>query len=413
MNRQPQAVPDHVPAELVMEFPLTTRMTSTVNPHLELVPKIHRGPPIFWGTNIFPGPQGGWVIRRAEDLKQVYENTSDFIKRGNAQFASMIGESWDAIPTELDQPKHTAFRRALEPVFSPRKMAELEDKVRDRAQSLIDSFKDRGEVEFIKTFATPFPVTIVLDLLGLPEERMGEFLQWEFDLLHTDDLEARKNAVAAVKAYLMEEIRKRQKHPTQDLISNALTMEAYGRRWTIEEVFGHCFNLFIGGLDTVTANLGLHFHHLATHPDHQRILRADPAKVELAVLELMRAYAAVTTMRICDKETRLHGVTIKPGDRVAMSTTLGSNDPEAYDNPTEVRLDRRPVHLSFGHGIHRCLGAHLARRELNVAMKCMLANLPEFHLKPGFEVPFLLSNVMHVRELPLVWRAGSAGAAPA
>lgn len=403
MTTHASPLPDHVPPELAMLFPLTTRTVSNVNPHLEIVPKLHQGPDIFWGTNIFPGPQGGWVIRRAEDLKQVYENTTDFIKKGNAQFASMIGESWDVIPTELDPPKHTAFRRALEPVFSPRSMAKLESKVSGRAKDLIDRFKDKGQVEFIKEFATPFPVSIILDMLGLEQARVDEFLAWEFDILHTDNMEARKNAIRSVKTLLMEEIEQRKLHPTDDLISNTLNLEADGRKWTTEEVFGHCFNLFIGGLDTVTANLGLHFHHLATHPEHQRVLREEPSKVGLAVQELMRAYAAVTTMRICDKEITLHGVTIKPGDRVAMSTPLGSNDPEAYDSPQEVRLDRRPVHLSFGHGIHRCLGAHLARRELNVAITDMLELLPEFRLKPGFKVPFLLSNVIHIQELQLVW----------
>jgi cytochrome P450 len=403
MTKHVSPVPDHVPPELAMLFPLTVRTISTVNPHLEMVPKLHEGPPIFWGTNIFPGPAGGWVLTRAEDLKQVYENTTDFIKKGNAQFASMIGETWDTIPTELDPPKHTAFRRALEPVFSPRSMAKLESKVSGRATDLIDKFKDKGQVEFIKEFATPFPASIMLDMLGLEQGRVDEFLAWEFDILHTDNLDARKSAIQGVKTLLMEEIEKRQKNPTDDLISSTLNLESEGRKWTTEEVFGHCFNLFIGGLDTVTANLGLHFHHLATHPEHQRVLREDPSKIGLAIQELMRAYAAVTTMRICKNEVTMHGVTIKPGDRVAMSTPLGSNDPALFESPQEVRLDRRPVHLSLGLGIHRCLGAHLARRELQVAMTDMLAQLPEFKVKPGFKVPFLLSNVIHIQELPLVW----------
>lgn len=404
MNEHDYPLPAHVPPELAKIFPLTTRVSSKVNPHRDIVPELHKGPLIFYATNVFPVPPGGgWVIRRAEDLKQVYDDAEHFIKKGNAEFSTMIGESWDAIPTELDPPKHTAFRRALDPVFSPRKMAELEDMVAGRAKSLIANFKDRGEMEFIKDFATPFPVSIVLDLLGLPQERTDQFLGWEFDLLHTTDMAARKNAIHAVKAYLMDEIEARRRKPTDDLISNALNMEAEGRKWTAEEVFGHCFNLFLGGLDTVTANLGFHFHHLATHLDDQRYLRETPAKTDNAVLEFMRAYAAVTTIRICAKETKIHGVTIMPGDRVALCTPLGSNDPEAYESPTEVRLERRPVHLSFGHGIHRCLGAHLARRELKVAMEEMLAALPEFRLKPGFEVPYLLSNVLHIEELQLVW----------
>lgn len=404
MSVQDYPLPSHVPPELAMEFPLTTRTVEYVNPYQVIVPELHKGPPIFYATNVFPvAPGGGWVVRRAEDLKKVYEDTEHFIKKGNAQFASMIGESWDVIPTELDPPKHTSFRRALEPVFSPRKMSQLEAKVSGRAEELIAKFKNKGEVEFIRDFAIPFPVSIILDLLGLPQNRMNEFMDWEHNLLHTSNVDDRRNAVATLKAFLYEEIEKREKNPTDDLISSTLNMESDGRKWTREEVFGHCFNLFIGGLDTVTANLGHQFHHLATHLDDQRTLRENPAMIEQAVLELMRAYAAVTTIRICSKEITIHGVTIKPGDRVALCTPLGSNDPEAFDDPTRVILDRRPAHLSFGHGIHRCLGAHLARRELKVAITDMLAQLPEFRLKPGFKVPYLMSNVMHVNELQLVW----------
>ncbi|MFA7556061.1 MAG: cytochrome P450 [Spongiibacteraceae bacterium] len=398
-----QAFPSHVPPELVMEFPLTTRTLNYENPFNTLVPELHKGPSIFWSTNAFPGPTGGWVIRRQEDLKSLYEHTAEFVKRGNTGFSALIGEDWDIVPSELDAPKHTAFRRALEPVFSPKRMAELESKVLNRASDLIAKFKDKGEVEFIKAFATPFPCTIVLDLLGLPQDRLDEFLDWEYGLIHKESLEERKQAVMSVRNCLWEEIEKREKNPTDDLISNALNLEADGRKWTRDEVFGHCFNLFIGGLDTVTANLGLHFTHLATHLDDQRELREDPQKIDLAIPELMRAYAAVTTARVCAKDFTLHGVTIKAGDLVAMSTPLGSNDPEVYDAPELVKIDRRPLHLSFGHGIHRCLGAHLARRELKVAMTEMLQQLPEFRLKPGTKVGYYMSNVIHVDKLPLVW----------
>lgn len=396
-------LPSHVPPELAMEFPLTTRVVEQVNPFVDVIPKIHQGPDIFWGTNIFPGPKGGWVVRKHADLIKIYENTTDFIKKGNAEYSSAIGESWDVIPTELDPPKHTAFRRALEPVFSPKKMAELEYKVANRADELIDKFKNKGEVEFIKDFATPFPCTIVLDLLGLDCARLDEFLRWEHNMLHSDDIETRVSTIRIVKQFLLDEIEDRRKNPTDDLISNALNMEAEGRKWTTMEVLGHCFNLFIGGLDTVTANLGHQFYHLATHLDDQRYLRENPEKIGVAVIELMRAYSAVTTMRICARDIDFGGISMKKGDRVAMSTPLGSNDPEVFENPTEVRFDRRPVHLGMGHGIHRCLGQHLARREINVAIKEILAAIPEFRLKPGFKMSYLMSNVMHVKELPLVW----------
>jgi len=396
-------VPDNVPHDLVMPFALTPRTSTTVNPYTDIIPKLHEGPPVFYGTDVFPGRQAGWIVRRAEDLRKIYADTENFHKRGNTGFAAGIGESWDIIPTELDPPRHTEFRNALNPVFSPKRMGELDGKVRLRAREYIEKFQNQGECDFVKDFAVPFPVSIFLDLLGLPQEEMQQFLDWEFSLLHTDDMEDRVQGTLAVKAYLLHTIEERRKNPGDDLISIALELEVDGRKWSAEEVFGHCFNLYLGGLDTVSANIGLHFFHLATHPAQQDELRKNPAGATLAIEELLRAYAAVTTFRICSKDVVLHDVTIRAGDRVAMPTPLGSNDPEAFDAPTQVRFDRRPSHLTFGYGPHRCLGAHLARRELQIAMQEMLGAIPEFTIKPGSEVPFYLSNIIHVDALPLVW----------
>ncbi len=365
-------LPDHVPPELAMPFALTPRTVTTVNPYTGIIPKLHEGPPIFYGTDVFPGRQPGWVVRRADDLRKIYADTDNFGKRGNTGFAAGIdvlvideagiGESWDIIPTELDPPRHTGFRNALNPVFSPKRMGELDGKVRLRARAYIDRFKDQGHCDFVKDFAVPFPVSIFLDLLGLPQAEMQQFLDWEFSLLHTDDMDDRVKGTRAVKAYLLAAIEERRKTPGDDLISIALQLEYEGRKWTPDEVFGHCFNLYLGGLDTVSANIGLHFHYLATHLADQDMLRRTPSTATVAIEELLRAYAAVTTFRICTKDVVLHDVTIRAGDRVAMSTPLGSNDPDAFTAPTQVRFDRRPSHLTFGYGPHRCLGAHLARR---------------------------------------------------
>ena len=395
--------PDHVPPELVLPYPLLDREYVHENPWDELAIKVHEGPPVFWANNVFPGGVPGWVVRRAEDLRTIYADTEHFVKRGNTRVASMIGEDWDVIPTELDPPKHTAFRSSLNPVFSPRRMGALDDSVRIRARAFIDKFKARGECEFVEDMSIPYPISIFLDMLGLPQELMPQFLVWEHTLLHSNDLEARIDAVRAVKDYLLGEIEVRRKNPGDDLISQALNFEVWDRKWTAEEVFGFCFNLYLGGLDTVSSNLGIHMYHLATRPDDQAWIRANPGKLVPAVEELLRAYAAVTTWRICDKEFEIGGVTMKPGDRVAMSTTLAARDPEDYDCPSEVRFDRKPSHLTFGFGPHRCLGCHLARRELQIGLQELLSALPPFRIKEGADIRFFSGNVIHMQSLPLVW----------
>ncbi len=396
-------VPDHVPPELVMESPLYARRTIHENPYETIIADIHAGPRVTYVTNIFPGKLPGWLLSRWEDLRALLQDTDNFTKRDMGRWSQMLGETWMVIPTEADPPIHAFYRKALNPNFTPQKMVAMSDGVRERARAIIATFKDRGHCEFVADFAVGYPVNIVLDLLGLPQERMPQFLKWERDMLHTDDLTVRSNAVRAVRAYLLDEIESRRQSPRDDYITKVLDFEADGRKWTDDEVFGHCFNLYLGGLDTVTSHLSLAFYHLATHPDHQAQLRANPGLSIVAVEELLRAYAPVTSFRIVAKEIEFAGVKMMPGDYVSVCTPVAGRDPLQYEDPDEIRFDRKPSILSLGGGIHKCLGMHLARRELQIAIEEFVAAIPEFRLKDGFKAPFHVGNILHVPELQLVW----------
>jgi cytochrome P450 len=283
-------------------------------------------------------------------------------------------------------------------------MMALDGRVRARARELIAGFKERGACEFVSEFAVPFPVSIFLDMVGLPQDQIQQFVEWERGLIHTTDADTRLNSLRAIKRLLVDTIEARKRNPGDDLISEALTLEVDGRKWTDDELFGYCFNLYLGGLDTVTSNLSLHFYHLATRPEDQRIMRANSQQDNVvAIEELLRAYAAASTTRICTKPYEVAGETIMPGDVIIMATALPARDPEAYESPDEIRLDRRPIHVTLGHSFHRCLGQHLARRELQTAIEEFLRAIPQFRVEPRFEVPFFLGNVIHVPELRLNW----------
>lgn len=396
-------IPAHVPHDLVRPYAMSQRETIYENPYETIIPEIHRGPAIFMAPDAFLGQSPAWVLRRVEDIKTVFNDNDSFIKKGNTNFAKIIGEEWDVIPTELDPPRHTAVRRLLNPLFTPKTVGAFEHKVRRRAQEYIATFKDQGRCDFVRQFAVPYPVSIFLDLLGLPVERMEEFLEWEYALLHAREIEDRAVGVRAVKAYLLDAIEERRARPTDDLISNALTLEVDGEKLSTIEVFGHCFNLFIGGLDTVSANCGLHFMHLATHQDHQARLRADPALIPKAMMELLRAYGTTNHQRICAKDVEVNGVRMKAGDRVLISMSLASRDPEMYDEPNEIRFDRNASNLTFGWGIHRCLGVYLAQRELLFALEEMLATIPQFRVEEDFTIPYRVGSVIQASSLPLVW----------
>lgn len=394
----------HVPPELAVTLPLFARTITYENPQETLIPQMHAElPPLCYATNIFPGDQPGWLLKNAEDVQLMLRDADNFTKNGMGKWAQNIGEDWLVIPTEADPPIHTDYRKVLNSHFSPQKMFAMKDQVRARARALIAGFKDKGECDFIFEFSEKYPIYIVLDLLGLPQERMAEFLVWEKEMLHTNDWAVRGNAVRKVKDYLLAEIEARRVEPRDDYISKVLTFTVGDRNWTADEVFGHCFNLFLGGLDTVTSLLGNIFNYLASHPAAQNSLRSDPSQIVLAIEELLRAFAPVTAFRIASKEIHLHGQRIMPGDYVAFSTPVVGRDPAFYPDPQEIRFDRKAAHMSLGSGIHKCLGMHLARLELQIAVEEFLATLPAFRIKDGFRVPYYLGNILHVPDLKLQW----------
>jgi len=224
------------------------------------------------------------------------------------------------------------------------------------------------------------------------------------DLLHNSDMGKLAAATRNVVDYLRGEIAAREANPTDDLISYGVQAKVDGRKLTNDELVGFTFNLFIGGLDTVSTNMGWQFRHLAEHAGDQRMLRENPAMIPDAIEELMRAYAAVTTYRTCVKEFEINGVKIMPGDKIAMSTPIAGRDPEAFERPNEVILTRKPRHISFGYGPHICVGMHLARREMRIAMEEMLTGLPAFRIAEGAKMEVHLGGIIQPVEVPLVWK---------
>ena len=273
-----------------------------------IIPAMHADlPPVTYVTNIFPGDQPGWLLKNAEDVQAMLRDADNFTKMAWASGPRIsVKTGWSSRRRPIP-PVHTGYRKALNSHFAPQKMFAMKEQVRERARTLIDGFKDSGHCDFIDQFSEKFPIFIVLDLLGLPQDRMTQFLKWEKEMLHSNDWSVRGNAVRCVKDYLLEEIEARRQNPRDDYISKVLTFEVDGRLWNDDEVFGHCFNLYIGGLDTVTSLLGNIFNYLASHPDKQNELRDDPALIVLAVEEFLRAFAPVTAFRIATKVIEIQG----------------------------------------------------------------------------------------------------------
>jgi cytochrome P450 len=398
-------LPSHVPADKAMRLPYFAREVVKACPQETLIPEMHKTlGPITYVTNIFPGDKPGWLLTGYDDTMAMLRNADDFTKNGMGQWSQSIGENWLVVPTEVDPPMHNHYRKALNPSFSPQKMAAMKGDLRTRATALIDKFKGRKSCDFVNEFSERYPIFIVLDLLGLPQDRMAEFLVWEKELLHSNDWEVRSNAVRKSTEYLKAEIAARRAIPQDDYITRLFDHEAEdGRKWNDEEVLGHCFNLFLGGLDTVTTMLGNIFCWLARHPERQQELRDHPSKIVLAVEEFLRVFGPVTAFRIATRELELHGQKIMPGDYVSVATPIANQDPKVHDQPAEIRFDRKAAHIALGGGIHKCLGMHLARMEMQTALEEFLKAIPQFRVKDGFELGYFVGNITFVPALELQW----------
>ncbi len=396
--------PSYVPDHLVYDYPNKLGLTANENPFDGMIQAIHaERPPIFYSMDAYPGGSPAWVVRRAEDLRTIYFDTVNFSNKDFAPFAKLIGENWSEVPAEVDPPMHALFRSWINPVFTPNAMAVLDTKIRTYAREYIDAFKARGQCEFMSEFAFEFPIKVILELMGLPLDMAPTFMAWEMDLLHNNDLGAIAAASRKVVDYLRGEIEDRKRNPGDDLFSFGVKSQIQGRPLTDDELLGFAFNLFIGGLDTVSTNMAWQFHHLATHPEDQRLLRSNPERINDAVEEYMRAYAAVTTFRTAVNPIEINGVTFQPGDKIAMCTSLAARDPEEYDRPNEVIIGRKVRYLSFGYGPHLCLGMHLARREMRIAMVEFLSRVPEFRIADDAAMEYHLGPILQPVRLPLAW----------
>jgi cytochrome P450 len=403
MNPSPSVLPAHIPESLVHPFPFAYGVTTQRDPFNDLADSVHAGPGIFFASNVGPGGTPGWIVRRAQDLRDIYLDTKNFSSKDFAPFAKIIGANWNLVPAEIDPPMHALYRAVLNPLFTPKAMAKLESGIRRYAQEGILAFRSKGECEFMADFAYNFPIKVFLELMGLPLRMAPQFLEWEMNLLHNQDMAALAGATQSLVAYLQEEIADRRTKPKDDLITHGVNAQVEGRSLTEDELIGFTFLLFVGGLDTVSANIGLHALHLAGNPEHQRFLRENPDRVPEAIEEMMRAYAPVTTFRTCVNEVEFKGVKMMPGDKIVMCTTMAGRDPEEYDRPAEVRLDRKPRHVSFGYGPHLCVGMHLARREMRIAIEEFITLVPDFQVRPGHTLQWYTGVIQPVT-LPLVWK---------
>ena len=378
-------VPDHVPKQLVRDLRgfQGLRTNALDDPYLP-AERLREDdiPPVMWS----PFPQtwittGMWVVTSYEDCAKVYQDTEHFISGGSADFQRLIGETFRCLPLSYDDKAHAMYRRFLNPFFTQKAVGEMEGYIRDLCDSMIDAFLAKDGGDFSYDFARVFPVKVFLTLMGFPHEKLEQFLAWEDEILHSRDFDRMRVALTAVIAYLREIMADREANPQDDLISKILHGTIDGRPLTEEEKMGAVFLLWLGGLDTVASTLGKMFRRLAIDHALQQRLRDDPSLIPGAVEEFLRTQPLVYSMRQLRKDLTLHGVQMKAGDWVQALSATGNFDPQVFQCPRAFDPERKANrHFTFASGPHLCLGAHLARQELRIALEHWLRRVPMFSL---------------------------------
>jgi cytochrome P450 len=283
----------------------------------------------------------GVLLSRRADIDEAFRHPEVFSSNMSAVDLKNVRP---LIPLQIDPPEHKKFRKLLDPLFAPKQMKPLEAPVARLVNELIDGFGDATEIDFAKQFSVPF------------DEVLDE----------------------------------RENERRDDLLSRLIDAEVEGHRLTRHDVLDICFLFFIAGLDTVSASLDCFFGYLADHPEQRRRMVDDPSTIPSVVEELLRWESPVIGVaRVAAEDTELAGCPIRKDEHVMVLLGSANTDEAEFGDADEVRFDRdENRHLAFGGGIHRCLGSHLARLELRVALREWHARLPDYHVKPGVQLDY-------------------------
>jgi cytochrome P450 len=307
----------------------------------------------------------------------------------------------------MDPPRQQKLRRLVSKAFTPRRVAELEPTVRALTRKYLEPVISRGACDFVQDFAAKLPMDVISTMMGVAEGDQDMLREWADTLLHREEgrseiPQAGLEASGKLARYFAEDLVRRRRQPGDDLISALLDAEVDGERLTDAEIVGFCFLLVIAGNETTTKMLGNAMVLLQRHPDQRAWLVANPGGLAGAVEEVVR-YDNSTQMlaRVLTRDVSLHGTTMQAGRKLLLLIGSANRDERAIERPDEFDVRREPSHLAFGHGLHVCLGASLARLEGRVALEEVLPRMPDYAVDPAGLVRVHSANVRGYSHVPM------------
>lgn len=308
----------------------------------------------------------------------------------------------------MDPPRHRQLRNIVTQAFTPRTIARLEPRITAIVQELLDQVESRGQMDVINDIAYPLPVTVIAELLGIPASERERFRRWSNAVVGTSRSEG--NPRQEMSAYFLEMFAQRRQEPRDDLISALLEAQIEGEHLNTMELLGFCFLLLVAGNETTTNLIGNAMYCFDEHPEALEQLYADRSLVPSAIEEVLRYLSPVQGMfRLTTTETTVGGQVIPAQQMVTAWIAAANRDETQFPNPNTFDIRRAPNrHIAFGHGIHFCLGAPLARLEAKVVLEAMLERLP--HMKRVRDVPLERAQsffLYGLKRLPITFSKGS------
>jgi cytochrome P450 len=356
----------------------------------------------------------GWLVTRYDDVKTVF---------GDQRFsrAAVVGKDVPrSMPViqqggsilTMDPPEHGRLRRLVAKGFTARRTEQLRARAQEIVDGLLDDVEKQGPpADLVEALAMPLPITVICELLGVPYADRGDFREWSDAALALtaftpEEIVAANDKLRAYMAGLVEE---RRRTPTDDLLGTLVTARDEDDRLTEEELVVFGVTLLVAGHETTANQIGNFAYTLLTHPERLAELRSSPDLLPAAIEELLRVTPLGGTIgfpRITTEEVELSGVRIPPGEAVFAAAFAANRDPSVFERPDEIDFHREVnPHVAFGHGVHHCVGAPLARMELQVAIGSLLRRFPALDLAvPVEKVVFKKGRLVRgLAALPVTW----------
>jgi len=402
---EPHPVPPHVPPHLVFDFDIYADPRVSEDVQASYAAAIEAAPDIFWT----PRNGGHWMVKRIEAIAEVVKDPEHFSAR-EMQIPRVPNPPM-FIPLSLDPPDNQLYRTVLMPRFSAKAIRELEPKIRDWAVRIVGDVAGQGRCDFVVDVASRFPVSVFMELMGLPLPRLREFRDLADEFFNAHDPAGIEATSARILGLLGELIALRRAEPGDDLVTELVSVAPEGRKLSDDEILAMCFVLFLGGMDTVTNVTGFAFRQLSRDPALQARLAANPSDIPKFVDEALRAFGVINTPRLVVKDCERFGVPFRAGDMVLCLLSVSGRDDQRNPHPAAFDIDRvQPAHLTFSTGPHLCIGHILARAEIRVLTEEWLKRVPVFQVERGARSGFRIGTVTAIQSLPLQWGAAPVNA---